>query len=483
MRIFKIANKTVLVAPNWSISSKLNQRTTLSMTVVDLGELEEIAESDVVEVWNDNKKIFAGIIDSTRVYESIPNKLYWDLRAVDYSTLADKRLVVGVGENETAGHIVRSIILPLLAEEGVTEGTIQDGIIIAKSVFNYIKCSDALDQLKDLTGFNWKIDNDKKLSFFARDTNIAPFTLNNSIQHYGFEKNGAKGNYRNRQFVRGSQGETAIQNLEKPSPKPDGQSKSFVIRFSLAKKPSIYVNSVQVPESDIGVNGLDTGKKWYFSYNSNTITQDNSETALLSGDVLEVTYVGLRNLLLMLDNNNEIYDKKSKETGTSGIYENISNEQTIKSIDQAIQYGQGLIQKYGEISNTINFTTNVSGLEAGQLLRVQKPLFNINDDSFLIESVNISGWDSETIEYQVNALDGASIGGWEQFFKEIIRDNRDFTISEDEVIITINSFSETENYSGETQIKVYAVRYPSESLYPSETLYPGTLTTNVTKYD
>lgn len=474
-RTFKIAGNTVLVDSNWSISSKLNARTTLSMTVVDLGTLTSINEGDSVEVYNDSTLIFSGIIYSVRAYEAIPNVLYYDLSVVDNSALADKRLIIGIAEDMTAGDIVRALVLPILAEEGVTEGIIQDGITVSKSVFNYIKCSESLDQLKDITGFNWKIDNERKLNFFSRDTNVAPFTLDSSVSHSGFEKNSTMGNYRNRQYVRGSQGETAIQSLEKPSPKPDGDTRTFTMRFPLAKKPSIFVNSVQVSENDIGVNGLDTGKKWYFSYSSNTISQDNAETPLSSTDVLEVTYTGLRKLFLKVDNGVEIADRKGKETGTSGVYETIANEAAIKTTEQAIQYANGLIQKYGEISDTINFTTTVAGLEAGQLLRVQKPLFGI-DSSFLIESVNIAAWGGEEIEYQVTALDGASIGGWETFFKEIIRDNRDFTISEDEVIIVINTFQEKENIRSETQMSIYSnIGYPSDSLYPSETLFLGSV--------
>jgi hypothetical protein len=472
MRQFKINGQTVIIDPNWNASSRLNQRTTMNMTVIDLQGLESIYEGASVEMYDDTSKLFAGIVYSVRKYEAMPNTLYYDVQAVDNSALADKRIVVGAVENEYAGEIVRTLILPILAEEGVTEGDIQDGALISKAIFNYIKCSEALDQLKDLTGFNWKIDNDRKLNFFSRETNTSPFVLSNTIPHKSFEQNSTMGDYRNRQYVRGSQGETAVQTLEKPSPKPDGQSQNFILRFPLAKKPFIFINSTQVADSDIGVNGLDTGKKWYFSYNSNTITQDHSETPLIATDVLEITYIGLRNLLLMLDNNSGIDDRRDKETGTSGIYESMSNEQTIKSTNQAVQYGQGLIQKYGEISDTINFTTTVAGLEAGQLLTVNKPLFGVND-SFLIESVNMSAWDGGSIEYQVTVLDGASIGGWEQFFKEIIRDNRDFTISEDEVIILIKNISESEKYLGEIEVILFNLLYPSETLYPSDTLYPN----------
>ena len=90
------------------------------------------------------------------------------------------------------------------------------------------------------------------------------------------------------------------------------------------------------------------------------------------------------------------------------------NESSLRSTAQAQQYGQGIMAKYGGPNC---FATIESGLEAGQLLRVVKPLFDI-DDNFLIESVDVAAYGPDEIEYQVSALDGASIGGWEQFFQK-----------------------------------------------------------------
>jgi hypothetical protein len=478
MREFRISGQKVLVAPGWQISYKLNQRTTLSMTVVDLQELDSIDEGDSVEVYNNSELIFSGIVYSKREYEGMREVVFYDLQVTDNSALADKRLIVGVAENMKAGDIVREKILPVLAEEGVTAGEIQDGVVISKAVFNYIYCNNALDYLKDITGFNWQIDKHRKLNFFSRETNISPFVLSDTVPHSGFEKTSNMENYRNRQYIRGSHGETAVQQKEKPTPKPDGQSRNFILRFPVAKKPTIYINNVQVPESQVGVNGIDQGKKWYFSYNSNTISQDNSQTPLSTTDVLEITYIGLRNIMMILENTSGISDRKAKESGTSGIYENMINESSIKSSAQALQYGQGILQKYGEINDKISFSTIIPGLEAGQLLRVVKPLFKI-DDYFLIESVNISAFSQDEIEYQVTALDGASLGGWERFFKNIIDAGRDFAISEDEVIVTVQSFNETEMLTSQIEVKTFNVLYPSDNLYVSNSLYPNNIVSNM----
>ena len=47
--------------------------------------------------------------------------------------------------------------------------------------------------------------------------------------------------------------------------------------------------------------------------------------------------------------------ENQKNLGTSGIYEHMINESSIKSSAQALQYGQGILQKYGEVNDKISF--------------------------------------------------------------------------------------------------------------------------------
>ena len=146
-----------------------------------------------------------------------------------------------------------------------------------------------------------------------------------------------------------------------------------------------------------------------------------------------------------------------------------------KSIDEtakALEYGNGLLETYGEIKDIVKFETEVAGLEAGQLLTINKTAYSISD-TFLIESVVISPADQGGFVYKITCLDGAAIGGWEEFFKNILRGGRDFAIEANEVIILLVSFSEISGAAGETIVSVYNALYPANDLYPSDTLYPN----------
>lgn len=467
-RTYWVDESPVYVAPGWSISDKINARSTLSVTVIDK-QLANISEGAMFQMYNNEDKIFEGIILRVRKYEADPNYLYYSLDIVDNSALADRRVIAKSYVNQTAGYIVNDIIIEVLGEEGVMSGDIIEGPIIKKAVFNYIKCSAALDYIKNVTGLNWNIDIDKKLQFFDRSTNISPFTLDSSMQHSKFTQESNMDDYRNVQYVRGGRGTTAIQSNEVPSPGPDGKSRNFITRFPIAEQPIIQVNlngAGWTTITDIGINGLDKNKKWYWTYGSQIITQDTTEAILISVDAVRVTYTGLRNLFVKLENPAQI--------AINGKFEALSTEKSINLAGQALEYADGLIKTYGEIKDTVSFSTEISGLKAGQLLTVNKDLYGISSN-FLIESVNIRPSSAGTIEYSIKALDGASVGGWEEFFKELLKGNRDYAINENEVIILINTQSESEKAESITNIKIFNASYPSDTSYPGETEYPNDL--------
>jgi hypothetical protein len=484
-RTFYVGTDEVYVAPNWSISDKINSRSTLSITIVDKLSAT-ITEGKTFKIYTGVTKIFEGIIVNVRKIEKYPNYIEYALSVADNSALADKRIISKVYENELAGDIVTDIITQVLGAENVTAGTIQNGPSIKKAVFNYISCAQALDYLKTSTGYVWNIDKDKKLHFFERSTNLAPWTLDSSVQHSKFTQDTVMEDYRNTQYVRGGRGKTATQTNEVPTPAPDGQSRNFVVRFPIAERPTIEINLngagwVAVNSSDVGVNGLNSGKKWYWSYNSNILSQDESETVLGTVDALRITYVGLRNLFTKVEDTVEITKRIAIE-GNSGIYEKLAVEKSLNESEQALQFASGLIDTFAEDKDKISFSTEVSGLESGQLLTVSKPLYGISD-TFLIESINIKPKDSETLEYSVKAIDGVSVGGWEEYFKNIIKNTKDLAIAENELLILINKQAETENISSDTDITVYDMIYCSETTICSESLIISPKASEVTVSD
>lgn len=475
-----LLNGVALQGADFYINDQLNRRTTFDCTITSLLTVPEINIGDTITLKEDAVTIFSGVVKNLVKFEAYKGVLNYKVSASDNSALADKRLVAKVYSNTNVDVIVNDIIDTILFEEGVTAGVIHNDIVIEKAVFNYISCSDALDYLKDITGYNWEIDFNRQLNFFSRDNYTAPNTLNDDLRHFDFEEIRNLDRYRNVQYTRGGLGETSSQPLEKPAPKPDGQTRTFTLRFPIASKPDIFIDSVQVNANDVGINGKERNKKWYYTINGNTITQDPSETVLTT-EILEVTYKGYRHLFGRVDDPSQINSRKLVEDNTSGIYERVTDAKTVNDINQLRQFGQSLIEKYGDINNKVSFETEVSGFKTGQLLTVQKPLYGIAED-FLIESVNASPI-GENIQYSISALDGASLGGWEQFFKSLYEQTRQFVIAENELLIILNTFLEKRSRSGVSVAKTFTPPKCAEGLVCGTFVVGGLELSEVTLYD
>ena len=355
MRTLTVQGIEQVLSPGWQISDKINARTTASFSLPYLTTLTDIEAGDEVILLDDVTVIFAGNIEDVSTAQN-GTLIEYSLSCTDYAYLAGKRTVYGSYESKTLTYIITDLITNFLGGEGVTLGTMPD-VTIEKAVFNYISGTQALDQLRDAIGMNWNIDFDKALNFFARESTASPWSVTDSTPVKNLRVEKSKGEYRNRQYIRGGYGRTSSVQTESPTPKPDGQSRNFVLRFPVAEKPQIFINAVEVSASDIGVNGLDSNKKWYFSYNSNVIGQDEAETVLSDLDAISIQYTGLYPILAVVESVAEIADRAANEPGTSGIYETLTVENSIKDGAQAITYAQALLLKYGRIPRKVTFST------------------------------------------------------------------------------------------------------------------------------
>lgn len=438
------------VSESWNdgslnITEEMNSRNTIKLRV---RTANTILIGHEIIVLDGATKIFAGTINSYDqiwiVGENTGNRKVFSISGIDYNQLLDKGVkVAATYENQTIATILADTsseraIGSLLAAENITLGTVtKSTTVIKKAVFNYISVSEALNYIKHLTALNWNVDYDKELTLTLKEDNIG--SIDSSL-FYTVEKKVFRQQYRNKQILRAGRDVTAVQTLEDVSPKPDGISRNFILRYPVAKEPTITIDSVAVASADVGINGLDVEKEWYYSYGSKTISQDASETVLSDIQTLQVTYQGLRSINVQAQDESAIATRLAIETGSSGIYETVVQKKEIDDADAAGDYVKGLLLRYSEIPERI-YITSSEFKQSGLIVNLSETKLDISGQ-YLIEIVNITETGGE-FKYSYNLASGEALGSWVEFFRELSQDAIDYTIQENEVLIVLLDFNET----------------------------------------
>lgn len=463
MRHLKINGEAFngVLLSGWTISDRINQTSSLKCGILDVSfsqqkiDVSDIKEGSSIELFNNENKLFSGIIKTLSKSEYAKNVMRLDITASDNKEIANRRIIATSVVGKTAGWIVRNRILPILAEEGVTAGIIEDGFTLIKVNFNYISCSQALNYLQTCTGFNWDINKNKQLIFKAKDAERTSWDLTDKLEYRNFISTRKYEQYRNTQYVLGGKNLTSTQEYEELRPEPDGETTEFYTRFPIATKPvlDIYKNGTwyRVASTNIGEKDVEENKEWYFQYDRNVITQGVGDV-LTSGEKIRATYVGKKDVFLAYSNESQIAERAEIEI-SSGKYERFEKNVSLLSDEEIRQYAKSIIDKYGEIEDKCSFVTEKNGLEVGQIIKVNRPDLGINNEDFLIESISIKPIGTCNLEYTISALDGIALGGWETYFKALVQATKD-AINEDENVVFTKDVSDKYNISNSTHLTV-----------------------------
>jgi hypothetical protein len=434
------------------VPDELNERNQVSFVLRGTSSDRPAIGQEVI-MYEDNTKTtkkFAGTIDD-KVETEHGSFLKWNISCVGYETILDRFRAPESYTDQTAGYIIKDLVSQFVpSAEGITTTNVEDGPSIEKAVFGYdwtiAKC---LDKLSDITGYFWYVDYDKDLHFEDRTKNTAPFDIDDDSDIYDFSVHNTREEYRNQQYIRAGNG---VSSEISDSFVGNSEQRTWHVRKPIAEEPTITINPGEAGEvvltgSDIGFLDVETGKKYYWNKGETHIVQDDGETLLTDSDTIKVTYTYLYPIRAFAQDVAEIEDREAIE-GNSGIYTHVEDRKNINDSNAAEQEAIGLLAKYGEIPEKINYMTFEDGLQAGQLQTIVRNNHDI-DGEYLISSVSFQpfGWNNGNIQYayQVTALSGDYVGGWIKFFRKMADAGKEFVIRENEVIIKLKIFNEDLN--------------------------------------
>jgi hypothetical protein len=275
--------------------------------------------------------------------------------------------------------------------------------------------SAALDDLAKQSNYTWRIDKNKNFVFAARAKTQAPRVVQSSEMLLATVRvTNITNQYRNSQWIT-----SAINTISQTdSFYGDGKKRSFTLKYPVYAISSITVDGAT---QLVGVKGTDTGKQWYYSQGSNTISQDISLFPLLKYQTLTVTYQGQYQISVNEQSSAAISARAALD-GTSGIVEAVENApELIASAAQNLANAR--LGEYAVQGKQIQFTTNVPGLAVGQQATVFIPQHAINGMQFLItnmtttyKTVMQNGIATLLPYYSIKAVYGAMLYDWTHYF-------------------------------------------------------------------
>jgi hypothetical protein len=485
------------LAGTLSIESKIGKRSRASAQVRTTTAVH-FQQDQRIQIFNaDNILLFNGYLDRPREQKRDFNKfLTHTITAVDGHRLADKRTVSKVYLGQSAGASVYDIWNSVLRPEGITIGAIFDGptpsqylfpseilypsenmvASIPKAVFAYAKVSDALDALAKQASYSgipyyWQIDENLQL-WFVPYTSIRKDEIVDGTTIDEDSVSVTRGNpaYMNTKWITGATVETSPQTETR---KGDGETTSWEMAYPLARVPSVAVNGVA---KTVGIQGVSTGKDFYWNAGSSSISQDMEATKLSSSDTLQVIYIGSFPTIFYAQDAAQVAYEADLDEST-GIVEDVEEAATITSFEAGVNYVSEALARYAKQGVELEFETLDPSFQQGQLITVNLPDFALNMAEMLVESVTASDQrDGVNIWYMVRAIMGPVDTTWTDFFSKLLKKPQkpeNISIGVSQVINVLQTFTATVKTSALLRVRAFGGLAPSNTRYPANDLYPG----------
>lgn len=435
-----VARTSLWVVGSLRLNARLNTRNRATFSLVDpSGAYRPTVGAEVI-IADGATRYFGGFVDSyteTLTVDGNTTALSYDVEAVSYDALADRRLVAASYESpsQTLSTIVSDVVTNTLTGDGLTTTNVDTGPVIDRLKFNYEPASRVFDELSNITGYAWWVDESKNLYFKPRAGVAAPFDITSANARKVSITRTTEA-YRNKQLIRAGLDLTAsrTENLT-----GDGTRKAFTLAYPVGAAPTaITVGGVG---KTIGVRGKDTGKDWYYQIGDSVINQDDGAAAVAAATTIAVTYQGQFPILVNAQNDAQI-TAQAAAASTSGVYEALEDRPNLNDDEGATAVAEGLLRRYGAIPRRLTFETDTAGLKPGQLLAATFTPHAVSG-SWLVDSVSAVDRNGKELVWTVEALDGESLGGWEAFFQSLSGVGKVAEFRENEVVILIRAFSET----------------------------------------
>lgn len=347
---------------DFDLTDQSGNKTTSTISVLIDDQPWPVA-GDVIELRQDDKTLFWGLcgIPKTPKYKTGLEKRIVEIKCTNANAILSNRICNVAYQNVTVSQVVQNLFDAYISTEGVSLGAISE-IPITLEVYTAkdYNLQEALDELAELVGAVWRVDNDHRFYFLAEENfPVFPRTINQNFL-LGAELQHSTKDYKTRtvQYISGATDYTSTQSETFTyQPSADGTEQAFITAFPVAKKPTIYVNGTQLSPSQVGVNGInsqDAGIVFLFSFSSTAVSYVQNSAYLTAGDTVRIDYTGIFPIRVSVANDVRI-SQIAAATGTSGRREMVQLATSVTTQADAIQMAQALLDQFSTATGEVKF--------------------------------------------------------------------------------------------------------------------------------
>lgn len=353
------------------------------------GDEFSIAVNDNVKIYDSGYMIFQGIVTNVRKKHVSGQMLSVFIQCADFTRELDNKVVAQTYTALTAQQIIQDIILRYAPQFDTRY--VYAPVTINKIQFTYQPVSKCLEELADMIGYDFYVDEHKFLHFNQAATIPAPFQLMDDNGTYvrgslTFEDDIAQ--LRNSVYLRGGN-EVGLSTPYQAN--GDGNQKTFTLGYHYSAIPTVTVGGVS---KTIGTNNVDATASYDCMWDP---TGDFVVFATAPGAGVSVVITGTPLYPILLT---------YPERGSVALYgerQIVIIDKTITSRSGARQRALAELVRYSEALVSATFLTRTRGLKAGQVLTVDSDLFGKSDD-YVITEVRTKPWTPTTMEYEVTLV-------------------------------------------------------------------------------
>lgn len=390
-------------------------------------------------------KVFGGIITSMESKAESYAVIIHTVECQDYTRLLDHKLVPDGFENKTVAEILTSLRDSYFT--GFTLNNVVAPVLVQSVNFNYLPVSKCIEQLAKLINYDWYVDYDKDLHFFAKETVPAPFDVTDDGGNYRYDSlviRKDNSQIRNSIIVRGGEYVAAQTTSEIEANGVDAY-------FPLPYKFKDFEATLTGDPLNIGIDNIDDPDNYDALYNfQEKILKFKDEDTPSVGSVIRFGGKPYLPVIVRYRSPASIESMMSAESSgtftSDGIYEYLIQDKTITSRESARQRAQAEILAYAQTLSEGEFVTETSGLRAGMSINIISTSRGI-DETFIINKVSITQFTKDQFLYNISLITTRTMDLIGVLQKLLLESTKDIQINPNETSDIVFAFDDEAQFT------------------------------------